>query len=306
MDERTRLMLSAFAGGRIPTLIPEDCEYARELQALSEYLTGCYQFAMDISRGDFSNNYGELQGMLAGSLKTLNANLRHLTWQTKQIAQGDLTQRVDFLGDFSVSFNRMVESLQEACSALLHLSTHDSLTGLLNRSFFDAELARVAAGRRFPVSLIVVDLNGLKQVNDLRGHQAGDRLIQLAAAVLKGSFREDDVVSRIGGDEFAVIMPQAGDEAVLASVARIRAQVVHSNQASAKRGCVPLSMAVGYAVAQNRQQMKGALALADQRMYVDKREQKLALAACCAASDTPVLESFHPAPRTGKAAGKRA
>ena len=277
MDERTRLLISAFAKGRLPTAIPEDCEYSEELRALSGYLNGCYSFAMDLSKGDLSNSYVDLKGPLSGSLKTLHANLRHLTWQTKQISQGDLTQRIDFLGEFSSSFNCMVESLEEACSALLHLSTHDSLTGLYNRSFFDAELLRLAGGRRFPTTIIVVDLNGLKEVNDSRGHESGDRLIQLAAAVLKGSFRADDVVARIGGDEFAVIMPDACEADVLDTVARVQQQIAESNTRSCENEISPLSMAVGYAVAKSRQALKKTLSLADARMYEDKRRQKSAV-----------------------------
>jgi len=308
MDERTRLMLSALADGRIPTVIPDDCEYARELKALSEYLTRCYSFALDISSGDFSNNYGELKGMLAGSLKTLRANLRHLTWQTKQIAQGDLTQRIDFLGDFSTSFNCMVESLEEACAALVHLSTHDSLTGLYNRSYFDTEMARMASGRCFPTGIIVVDLNGLKEVNDLRGHLAGDRTIQQAACVLKGAFRGEDVVARIGGDEFAVIMPGAGEEVVLASIGRIRQQVVENNLRAAEQATLPLSMALGYAVALGRFELQRTLSLADERMYQDKREQKesatrVGLTVQEPGNSEPLLPNLasRPGPRTDRA-----
>jgi two-component system, cell cycle response regulator len=298
MDERTRLILSSFANGRMPTDIPDDCLYAEELKALSEYLSGCYRFAIDISNGDLSNNYVGLRGMLAGSLKTLHASLRHLTWQTKQIAQGDLTQRIDFLGEFSSSFNCMVESLDEACTALLHVSTHDSLTGLYNRAYFDAELLRVASGRCFPASIIVVDLNGLKEVNDSRGHESGDRLIQQAAAVLRGAFRGGDVVARIGGDEFAIIMPSASEEVVQTTVVRVRQQVSDNNS--------ELSMALGYAVAKTRHELMKALSLADERMYVDKRWQKNA-----ATKDEPKppgfceIESLQSNPRPPRLSGPR-
>jgi two-component system, cell cycle response regulator len=306
MDERTRLILSSFANGRMPKDIPDDCEYAAELQALSEYLTGCYRFAIDISNGDLSNNYVSLKGMLAGSLKTLHANLRHLTWQTKQISRGDLSQRIDFLGDFSSSFNCMVESLDEACTAPLHVSTHDSLTGLYNRAYFDAELQRVAGGRCFPVSIIAVDLNGLKEINDSRGHGAGDRLIQQAAAVLKGAFRGDDVVARIGGDEFAVIMPFASEEVVRATVDRVLQQLCDSNSKGRQPGESPLSMALGHAVANTRHELKKALSLADERMYVDKRRQKSG--AKTAATKTPGLsfaDSHLTMPRPPRLSGPR-
>lgn len=307
MDERTRLLLAAFAEGRIPTVIPEDCQYAAELRALSGYLNGCYGFAMDISRGDFSNHYGHLKGMLAGSLKALNVNLRHLTWQTKQVAQGDLSQRIDFFGEFSSSFNTMVESLQEACAALVHLSTHDSLTGLYNRSYFDTELARVGAGRCFPAGIIVADLNGLKEVNDQHGHQSGDRLIQRAAEVLKGAFRGADVVARVGGDEFGVIMPGTGDEALTASLCRIRDSIARDNRRRGRKEAPVLSVALGYAVAHNRNELKGALSLADQRMYADKRAQKEAPPPAAAPDPVPAGSyRVTPQPRRPRPAGKRA
>jgi two-component system, cell cycle response regulator len=306
MDERTRQILTSFASGRIPEDIPEDCEYAGELKTLSEYLSVCYRFAIDISNGDLSKNYVGLKGMLAGSLKTLHANLRHLTWQTKQISQGDLTQRIDFLGDFSSSFNCMVESLDEACTALLHVSTHDSLTGLYNRAYFDAELQRVASGRCFPAGIIVVDLNGLKEVNDSRGHEFGDRLLQQAAAVLKGAFRGDDVVARIGGDEFAVIMPAASEEIVQATVARVHQQLTENNAGGREHGASPLSMALGCAVAKTRHELKRALSLADERMYVDKRRQKGGAKA--AGQKSPALfkaESLQSIPRPPRLSGPR-
>jgi diguanylate cyclase (GGDEF)-like protein len=275
MDERTRLLLSAFAAGQLPSLIPEDCEYAAELKALSAYLNGCYTFALDISNGEFSQHHGELKGMLAGSLKALRANLKHLTWQTKQIAQGDLTQRIDFLGEFSSAFNSMVESLEEACSALVHVSTHDSLTGLYNRSYFDTELERVSAGRLFPAGIIVADLNGLKQVNDSRGHQAGDQLITETAALLRSAFRAEDVVARIGGDEYGIIMPGTGEEVVLGTLARVRQLVEDCTVQLGPRDRLPLSLAVGCAVAHNRHEVRAALMRADERMYQDKRLQKI-------------------------------
>jgi diguanylate cyclase (GGDEF)-like protein len=212
--------------------------------------------------------------MLAGSLKALRANLKHLTWQTKQIAQGDLTQRIDFLGEFSCAFNSMVESLEEACTALVHVSTHDSLTGLYNRSYFDTELERVSAGRLFPTGLIVADLNGLKQVNDSLGHQAGDQLILQTAALLRGAFRGEDVVARIGGDEFAIIMPGTGEEVVQATLSRLRQLVHDCTVRLGPRDRLPLSLALGCAVPHNGHEMRAALFLADERMYQDKRLQK--------------------------------
>jgi hypothetical protein len=76
-------------------------------------LTTLQQFALSIARGDLEQPL-RLKGVMAGGLKSLQANLRHLTWQTQQIAGGDFRQRVDFMGDFSEAFNQMVVHLEEA------------------------------------------------------------------------------------------------------------------------------------------------------------------------------------------------
>lgn len=270
MDTRTSEILADFAAGRIPPQIPDDCDYAEELKMLAAYLDECYRFAMDISGGDFSHNHVALKGRFAGSLKNLQANLKHLTWQTRQIAQGDLAMRIDFLGEFSSSFNSMAESLEHARNELLHMSTHDGLTGLHNRAYFDTEMDRIVKGRGYPVSIIVADVNGLKQANDVQGHGAGDKLLRQAAKVLRSTFRGEDVVARIGGDEFAVIMPKSSEPVALASVERIRRQIVEQQEENS----IPLSLAIGVAEAATPDDLQNAFRLADKKMYEDKRRQK--------------------------------
>ncbi|MDD5369776.1 MAG: diguanylate cyclase, partial [Anaerolineaceae bacterium] len=89
---------------------------------------------------------------------------------------------------------------------LRYLSTHDRLTGIYNRGYFEEELARLDHGRQFPVSVLMADVDGLKETNDTHGHQAGDELLRQTAEVLKSAFRAQDVVARIGGDEFGILL----------------------------------------------------------------------------------------------------
>jgi GGDEF domain-containing protein len=85
--------------------------------------------------------------------------------------------------------------------ALWFRSTHDELTGLYKRAFFEAEKDRLARSRQFPVGVIIADVDGLKATNDGQGHGAGDALLRKTAKILGESFRSEDVVARIGGEE---------------------------------------------------------------------------------------------------------
>jgi len=150
--------------------------------------------------------------------------------------------------------------------SLRHESTHDIMTGLYNRAFFEEELERFAHGRMFPLSMVMADVNGLKTVNDTLGHDAGDSLIRSSARIILEAFRAEDIVARIGGDEFAVLLPQTDEK-----VARDAVERILSSQEIAK-GLV--SIAFGIASAENKDQIPDALKLCDERMYQDKSVQK--------------------------------
>jgi two-component system cell cycle response regulator len=269
MDDRTRQILRELASGQLPGTVSADCEYSTELERLVTYLAALQHFTLALCHGDLSQKMELPGGPIAGSLKTLQSNLRHLTWQTKQIAAGDFSQRVDFMGDFSEAFNAMVERLDAARAKLMHFSTHDTLTGLFNRVYFDTEFQHLGRGRAFPVSIIIADINGLKQTNDRQGHAAGDLLLKKAADVLQAAVRASDIVARIGGDEFAVILPQTTMDNAIDILSRIRTCMAGQDMAGPR-----VSLAVGAAVAHDAGSMQQALKEADDRMYQDKAEFK--------------------------------
>jgi diguanylate cyclase (GGDEF)-like protein/PAS domain S-box-containing protein len=115
-----------------------------------------------------------------------------------------------------VTFN--IDARKKAEEKILYLSYHDSLTGLYNRRYYEAELRRLDTKRNLPITLVMIDANGLKLVNDAFGHQTGDKLLQRIAIILKKQCRSDEIVARIGGDEFILLLPgteKAGGQRVV-------------------------------------------------------------------------------------------
>jgi len=157
---------------------------------------------------------------------------------------------------------------KQAEEKLQYLGLHDPLTGLHNRACFEEEMRRLGSGRSAPVGIIVGDVDGLKLVNDTLGHDAGDALLVAAAGVLKSCFRGDDLVARIGGDEFAVVLAKSPRPAVESACRRIRAAVARYNEANPK---FPLSISIGFAVADRKAaDLFEIFKEADNNMYREK------------------------------------
>ena len=144
---------------------------------------------------------------------------------------------------FAATYNRMFEASRENKERLAFKASHDYLTGIFNRSGLDRYLDRAAEGKN---ALVLVDLDGFKKINDTFGHDGGDRVLQRLSEKLSSTFRSEDRICRIGGDEFAVIMWNAGVESsgmIREKIAGINAEM----QASAD-GVPAVSISVGVAV----------------------------------------------------------
>lgn len=146
------------------------------------------------------------------------------------------------------------------------LSYHDPLTGLVNRRRFEQEMKQVDRQENLPISLIFLDLNGLKLINDTFGHTAGDEFMGKVAEVLKRNCREGDVAARIGGDEFTVLLPCTSREDAETIAARIKNQVGQE-----KVNMVSCSIAVGTATKlKHWQRIEQILETAENEMYKEK------------------------------------
>jgi diguanylate cyclase (GGDEF)-like protein/PAS domain S-box-containing protein len=168
-----------------------------------------------------------------------------------------------------------ITARKHAEDKLRFFSTHDTLTGLYNRAFFEGEIERLQGSRQYPISIVVTDVNGLKETNDMFGHTAGDDLLRAVAHVLRDAFRDEDVIARIGGDEFATLLVRSDESVAEAALDRLRLRLRGYN---AGQNPFPLSIASGAATARATDSLAEIIKLADDRMYIDKLEQKAARA----------------------------
>ncbi|NSW92554.1 MAG: PAS domain S-box protein [Firmicutes bacterium] len=149
---------------------------------------------------------------------------------------------------------------------ILYLSYHDTLTGLYNRRFMEEELKRQELNGKLPLAVIMADVNGLKLANDVFGHAEGDKLLKKAAEAIKKCCRKEDLVSRWGGDEFLVVLPQTSAQAAEEIAKRIKT----ATQAYGTEH-LRLSIALGCATKETAgEKLEEVVKEAEERMYRQK------------------------------------
>jgi diguanylate cyclase (GGDEF)-like protein len=256
--------------------IPVLGELHNDLKVIREIL---YAFSM----GDLSPTI-TVRGILPGCLKALQAHLRHMIWQVQMVEQGDFTQRVQFMGEFSTAFNSMVrkldytlnmlkkkeetltaitnnlrnevdlrnsavEALQESESRFKFLASHDPLTNALNRrSFMDraASDLKIAAERMIPCCMVLMDIDHFKNFNDTYGHLAGDEALRHTVKIMSATLRKNDFLGRYGGEEFIFLFINANKETGIAIAERIR-ELLASNPVALDVGPIRLTASFGVA-----------------------------------------------------------
>jgi diguanylate cyclase (GGDEF)-like protein len=161
-----------------------------------------------------------------------------------------------------------ITARKKAEAYLEFLGKHDVLTKLRNRSFFVDEMNRLERKGPFPVTIIMADLNGLKRVNDQLGHAAGDALLRRAGEVMAKAMETPFSAARIGGDEFAVLMPGTDERGGATMIETIRQLVDLNNQFYPGS---PISFSMGAATIQHGERLEAGVQKADLLMYEEKR-----------------------------------
>jgi len=152
------------------------------------------------------------------------------------------------LGDERIllSIVRDITERKKAEEEIIYLSYHDQLTGLYNRRFYEEELIRINKERNIPITLVMADVNGLKLTNDAFGHKAGDILLEKVSNILKRECGANEIITRIGGDEFVILLPKTDEKEAEKIVKGINVAITNE-----KLDNVILSISIGFAVKQN-------------------------------------------------------
>lgn len=149
---------------------------------------------------------------------------------------------------------------------ILYLSYRDQLTGLYNRRYFEEELVRLDVPSNFPLAIVMADMNGLKLINDSLGHATGDKILKKLAEVLQKGCRFSDMIARIGGDEFVILLPKTTvyeTEQILQGIKDIAAKE--------KVDSVNISISFGYEIKYNLdEEIQDILKIAEDHMYRNK------------------------------------
>ena len=381
----------------VETLDESFRKLGRGLQFLQQAVEELRSYSAALSNGNLSAPCPPKENPLCANLKNLHANLNHLTWQAKQVAAGDYSQHVSYLGEFSDAFNMMTAQLKEreallqeeaekmreraeaiegynellremtrkrnewifvvdaasrtlvycnkcreetevnpvlcencvyrlsfrsqilnwqdsgqfkvwelgdektgyyrintfpiewkGLSAYAHIVSDitdekrtennltskayiDSGTGIRNRLFFEEYMEKLLQDGR-DITLCYLDLDGLIYVNDQYGHTEGDNYIRRFVSAAGSAFRGMDVFARVGGDEFAIVLPDGDIEGVKKRIAGVLERFIEENDKD-----YPMSFSYGVVEIEggkNRQTLEEIIQMADAEMYKCKRENK--------------------------------
>jgi len=242
------------------------------LQLFSELVIETSALAKSLSKGDLDVELPPRNNEIAAPLKALHSSLKHLTWQTQQIALGDYNQRVEFMGEFADAFNTMVAQLAQREKKLIGFAYIDTITGLYNRNYGMNTLDMWLHERK-QFALIFCDLDSLKYINDKYGHGEGDLYISNTAKHLL-NYSSECFVCRVGGDEFMLLAENHHYHDAYMRMRELSEQIEHDPYLNGKNYTYSLSYGICVVEKDNALTSNEILSIADERMYEHKRLRK--------------------------------
>jgi len=211
--------------------------------------------------------------------RTVLRPIRLLVDASSELGKGNLNTRVplhdnDELGQLAESFNTMASQLAEHQEKLVKLATHDGLTGLYNHAEFmkrlDIEIERTRRYRR-PLSILMLDIDCFKAVNDQFGHVVGDKVLGHIAGLLKEQVRPADFCARYGGEEFTVILPETDASSAASMAERIRESVEAKSVHDNADNLISVTISIGVAeYVSGETPLRGFVDAADRALYEAK------------------------------------
>lgn len=249
----------------------ENSRLAEAISAFGDWVISANRLATALSDGRLDYEVKEPRNAFLAPLKTLQSNLRYLTWVAECVASGDYSKRVTYMGGFSSAFNKMIQQLGEHDEQLKRLTCTDSLTGVGNRYYFKVRAKELSdRGKSFTIAFI--DIDSLKQCNDKCGHAEGDKYIKSVCELLKSVCGEREEIFRMGGDEFLLLSETATTDQLEDRLEAARTHYMDTyeqtdeNVRSFSFGCQVVSPT-------DDQTTSSYLSEADQKMYRYKSER---------------------------------
>lgn len=223
--------------------------------------------AQDERDSVISNFYARLDGIKMNSLyetKVISAQSRIIPVEIRPNVLYDAHNKVSGL----LCIVSDITNEKRTKEKLKYLSEHDALTGIYNRTRFQEMISKLQENELCPAGIVMCDINGLKLINDTLGHQAGDRLIQTVSNILQNLSKPSFYPARIGGDEFAVILPGVSQIEMDQFIQSLHHKISNFNQHT---DGIFLSLAVGNCIRHSpRQTMDMVIRTADNSMYRSK------------------------------------
>lgn len=243
--------------------------------SLFVFLLGVTQFQSDPVRLSAHYVNGPLMVIMAllTSLLMYRVVLRSFVYRTTiQQQKDEMELRVyERTADLALANEELKEEIAERKAAeekMRYLSMHDTLTGLYNRTFFEEEMSRLEKEQFANMGLIMCDVDGLKLINDSMGHDKGDNLLISTANLIKSCFSSSEIVARVGGDEFAILLPNASQQILEQNYQKLQE---HAFSLDKSMNEFPLSLSIGFALRTDTKTSLNKLYVeADNNMYREK------------------------------------